>query len=117
MIVASSLCDQELAVAFAMARGPSAGLRETGASFGSPNHRLCADGRALMATGGGNVQGLARKDLVFGAARVYTVPCQAQMEILGQRIIIPSHDLKKSLHRADRMGSWGRFNPHRVRAC
>ena len=44
-----------------------------GAPFSPLNQRLGADGRARAPTGGGDVQGSARKDVVFGAARVYTV--------------------------------------------
>ena len=42
------------------------------------SQRLSTDGRAPAPTGGGDVQGSARKDVVFGAARVYLWPCQGQ---------------------------------------
>ena len=35
--------------------------------------RVGRNGRALAPTGGGDAQGSARKDVVFGAARVYIV--------------------------------------------
>ena len=54
----------------------SQGAVSAGAPFSPLNQRLWADGRALAPTGEGHVQGSARKDVVFGAARVdtFTVP-------------------------------------------
>ena len=52
-------------------------MRETlcwaGVPFSPLNHCLRPDGRAPAPAGEGNLQGLEKKDVAFGAVRVYTV--------------------------------------------